>query len=99
MFLAKFKQVDSDVFTSDKNGNMPYMGEVLAGKAQGTIYNGTMFIRDGLEVNKLYLCDNFIDEKVPDLMQTRIISLVSLIEVKELRDQLGKAEIVIPAKE
>ena len=89
MFLAKFQQVTSDKFTADKNSNMPFIGEVLAGKATGTIYNGTMFVREGLEPNKLYLCDNHIDADFPDNVQTRIISIVSLLEVKELRDQLG----------
>jgi hypothetical protein len=99
MFLAKFQQVTSDKFTADKNNNMPFIGEVLAGKATGTIYNGTMFTREGLEPNKLYLCDNHIDEEYPDNVQTRIISIVSLLEVKELRDQLGAAKLEVSSPE
>jgi len=95
MFLAKFQQVTSDKFTADKNNNMPFIGEVIAGKATGTIYNGTMFQREGLEPNKLYLCDNHIDEEYPDNVQTRIISAVSLLEVKELRDQLGSPKLSV----
>jgi hypothetical protein len=99
MFLAKFQQVTSDKFTADKNNNMPFIGEVIAGKATGTIYNGTMFAREGLETNKLYLCDNHIDEEYPDNVQTRIISAVSLLEVKELRDQLGVAKLEVSTPE
>ena len=99
MFLAKFQQVTSDKFTADKNSNMPYIGEVIAGKATGTIYNGTMFVREGLETNKLYLCDNHIDEEYPDNVQTRIISAVSLLEIKALRDQLGSAKLEISSPE
>lgn len=93
MFLAKFQQVTSDKFTADKNSNKPFIGEVLAGTATGTIYNGTMFIREGLETNKVYLCDNHVDEAYPDNVQTTIISVVSLLEIKELRDQLGSAKL------
>jgi len=99
MFLAKFQQVTSDKFTADKNNNMPFIGEVLAGKATGTIYNGTMFVREGLEPNKVYLCDNHIDEEYPDNVQTRIISVVSLLELKELRDQLGVAKLDVKTPE
>jgi len=93
MFLAKFQQVTSDKFSADKNNNMPFIGEVLAGSATGTIYNGTMFIREGLETNKVYLCDNHVDEAYPDNVQTTIISVVSLLEIKDLRDQLGSAKL------
>ena len=93
MFLAKFQQVTSDKFSADKNNNMPFIGEVLAGSATGTIYNGSMFIREGLETNKVYLCDNHVDEAYPDNVQTTIISVVSLLEIKDLRDQLGSAKL------
>ena len=99
MFLAKFQQVTSDKFKADKNSNKPFIGEVLAGKATGTIYNGTMFIREGLLTNKLYLCDNHIDEDYPENVQTRIISEVSLLEVKALRDQLGAPVLEVSTPE
>jgi len=93
MFLAKFQQVTSDKFSADKNKNKPFIGEVLAGSATGTIYNGSMFIREGLETNKVYLCDNHVDEAYPDNVQTTIISVVSLLEIKGMRDQLGSAKL------
>jgi|VirMetMinimDraft_7_1064189.scaffolds.fasta_scaffold283395_1 hypothetical protein len=95
MFLAKFSEVNSTKFSTDKNGNMPFIGEVLAGKATGTIYNGTMFKRDGLEINKAYLCDNYVDEEYSNNVQVRIISLVSTTELVELSTQLGKATTVV----
>ena len=67
----------------------------LAGKATGTIYNGTMFKRDGLEINKAYLCDNYVDEEYSNNVQVRIISLVSTTELVELSTQLGKASTVV----
>jgi len=99
MFLAKFQQVNSDKFSADKNGNMPFIGEVLAGKATGTIYNGTMFQRENLLENRVYLCDNHIDSEYPDNVQTRIISEVSLLELQPLRTQLGEAKLEVSTPE
>lgn len=89
MFVAKFQQVKSDKFNADKNGNMPYIGEVLAGTSKGAILNGTMFERDGLEPQSLYACENFIDADYPENVQTRIISKVSVVEFMSLRTALG----------
>ena len=95
MFVAKFKQVDSPKFKADKNGNNPYIGEILSGTATGSIINGTMFIRDGLEENKQYLCQNVIEEyEGTEQVQTQVISLVSLVELKPLMDQLGPGRLV-----
>ena len=99
MFLAKFQQVTSDKFTADKNNNMPFIGEVIAGKATGTIYNGTMFQREGLHTNRVYLCDNHIAPEYPDNVQTRIIAEVSLLELQPLRTQLGEAVLEVSAAE
>ena len=95
MFIAKFQQATSDKFLADKNNNKPFIGEVIAGKATGTVYNGSMFVREGLETNKVYLCDNHIDEEYPENVQTRIISVVSLLEIKALADQLGAPSLTV----
>ena len=96
MFVAKFQQVtNSDVFTEDKNDNMPFIGDVLAGSSKGSIYNGSMFIREGLIPNKVYLCDNFVDEAYPKNVQTRIISEIPLLELQPLMTQLGSAKVVL----
>ena len=89
MFLAKFTQVSSDKFVADKNGQMPFIGTVLAGTARGTIINGTMFVREGLIPNKVYACDNFTDPNYPDNVQVQVVSEVSLLEYNSLRAQLG----------
>ena len=99
MFIAKFQQVTSDKFKADKHQVMPFIGEVIAGRATGTIFNGTMFHREGLQINKVYLCDNYVDKDYPDNVQTRIISEVSLLELQPLRTQLGEAVLEISSPE
>ena len=96
MFVAKFKQVDSPKFKADKNGNNPYIGEILSGTATGSIINGTMFHREGLEVNKAYLCQNTLVELEDgtEVLNTSVISAVSLIELKPLMDQLGPGRLI-----
>lgn len=94
MFIAKFNQVASDKFNADKNGNKPFIGEVLAGYARGTVINGTMFQRDGLQPNKLYACENTIDPEYPDNVQVKVIGEVSIIEFMSLRTQLGEGKFV-----
>ena len=96
MFIAKFKQVSSTKFSADKNGNMPFIGEILAGKAKGSIINGTMFLRDGLETNKQYLCQNSTEKyEGKDQVSTTVISVVSLLELMPLAEQLGKPELIV----
>ena len=89
MFIAKFNQTTGAPFVADKNTNMPFIGTIVAGQSNGSIINGTMFKREGLIPNKLYLCDNSVDPEYPDNVQTDVISEVSLLEFKELRAQLG----------
>ena len=92
MFLATFQQTTSDKFKSDKNSNKPFIGKVLAGTAQGTIINGTMFQRDGLLSNKAYLCQNVHSVyEGKDVVSTEVISEVSLLELTPLMTQLGTA--------
>ena len=99
MFLAKFQQVSSDKSDSDKNGNLPFIGEVIAGKATGTIYNGTMFQREQLETNVVYACDNYTDDDYPDNVQTRIITRVKSDELFPMMNQLGKGVLEISTPE
>ena len=90
MFVAKFQQVNSTKFSQDKNGNFPFIGEIIAGRATGSLINGTMFSREGLEPNKAYLCQNVIEEyEGTEQVRTTVISAVSLLELKPLMDQLG----------
>jgi hypothetical protein len=93
MFIAKFQQTTGSPFKQDKNGNYPFIGTVLAGVATGTIINGTMFMRDGLIPNALYLCENSVDEQYPDSVKVEIISIVPLLDFAALRTQLGAPKI------
>ncbi len=95
LFVAKFAQTNNEPFIADKNGNMPYIGQVLAGVANGSIINGTIFEREGLEPNKLYLCQNTVDEEYPDNVQTEVISTVSVTEFMDLRKSMGAGRIVL----
>jgi hypothetical protein len=96
MFIAKFQQITSEKFKSDKNSNKPFIGEILAGTATGSIINGTMFLREGLEPNKAYLCQNTHSEyEGRGQVSTTVISAVSLLELKPLMDQLGQGVLSI----
>lgn len=94
MFVAKFTPTSQAPFVSDKNGNFPFIGTVVAGTAQAAIMNGTMFKREALEPNTLYLCDNHIDEEYPDNVQTTVIAKVTISEFMELRTSLGAGKLV-----
>lgn len=104
MFVAKFNQVqsDSDKFTADKNSAMPFIGEVLAGKATGTLINGTMFIRNGLSSNKLYACENIVEDYenpvtgvVSPQVRVQVISEISVLEYVALKPTLGAPVLAI----
>jgi len=94
MFVAKFNQTSGAPFESDKHEVFPYIGTVLAGKATGSIINGTMFQREKLEENKMYLCDNHIDPEYPDNVQTTVISSLTVLEFMSVSKELGKASLV-----
>lgn len=98
MFVAKFSQTTGAPFIADNNGNFPYIGEVKAGTAKGTLINGTMFKRNGLSTDKLYACENFVDPEYPTNVQVEIVSAVSIVEYLELRTLLGAPRVTIGAK-
>lgn len=95
MFVAKFNRTSGEPFVADKNGNYPVIGTVTAGTATGSLMNGTMFQREGLEENQLYLCDNSIDPEYPDNIQTQVIGKVSVMEFVELRTKFGAPKITV----
>jgi hypothetical protein len=100
MFVAKFSQTNGEPFSSDKNGNMPFIGEVLAGKAKGTLINGTMFHREGLQPNKLYACENVEEEyEGRKQIRVRIIAEVSVIDYPQLRTALGAGKLEVSTSE
>ena len=100
MFVAKFNQTTSSPFQADKNGQMPFIGEVLAGTAKGTLINGTMFQRDGLQPNKLYFCDNIIEEyEGKDQVRVQVLSEVTPLDYIQLRVQLGAPKLSVGVAE
>lgn len=94
MFVAKFSQTQGEPFQADKNGNFPFIGEILAGTATGSIINGTMFQRNQLQPNKLYACENFVDPDYPQNQQVRVVCEVNVMEYMQLRTQLGAGKRV-----
>ena len=94
MFVAKFTPTSQAPFVADKNTNFPFIGTVVAGTAQACIMNGTMFKREALEPNTLYLCDNHVDPEYPDNVQTTVIAKVTISEFMELRTTLGSGKLV-----
>lgn len=98
MFVAKFNATSGAPFTSDKNGNFPFIGTVVAGKAKGSIINGTIFQREALKPNQLYLCDNSVDPEYPDNQQTNVIGEVTVMEFIQLGTQLGAPSVVTTAE-
>lgn len=94
MFVAKFTPTAQAPFVADKNTNFPFIGTVVAGTAQAAIMNGTMFKREALEPNTLYLCDNHVDPEYPDNVQTTVIAKVTISEFMELRTTLGSGKLI-----
>lgn len=97
MFIAKFSPTTGAPFNADKNGNMPMIGDVQAGTATGTLMNGTMFQREGLQPNKLYACENEIDPEYPTNVRVKVVAEVSVIEYLALKAQLGAPKVTIGA--
>lgn len=101
LFIAKFAQVSgSEHFEADKNGNLPFIGTLLAGKAKGTLINGTIFGREGLKVGQLYLCQNTTQENIdpdkPALINVEIVSEVSPLDFVAMSKDLGEPVLVRP---
>lgn len=103
MFIAKFSVVDNTngQFSPDKNGNLPLIGDVLAGTARASIVNGTIAQRENIEPNVMYLCDNeHRDYTNPDTgevskqIDVKIIAKVSVLEYAALRKELGTGKLV-----
>lgn len=99
MFVAKFNLTSGLPFIADRNGNYPAIGTVVAGKYHSSIINGTIFEREELITNTLYLCQNTIatdsdrlvitDSNGNDLYNVEIISKVSILELMGVQKELG----------
>lgn len=91
MFVATFQQVSSDKFKADKNGEMPFIGKLVAGKAKATLVNGSVFKTQNYIPNRLYACQNVttILEDGRTVQNVDIIAEVSVTELPALTAQLG----------
>lgn len=91
MFIAKFTQTtNDDYFNSNRHGVLPFIGEVFAGTSLGSIIDGTMFQRDGLNPHAMYACENYVDIDYPDNQKVRVLSEVSSLEYISLKPVLGE---------
>lgn len=97
-FVANFATVSAgaEQFNADKRGNLPVIGNVVAGKAIGSLINGTIFQSDNRKEGQLYLCENYIDDEYPDYPQTRIITEVTAVELITFRKELGEGKLIRP---
>jgi len=97
MFICKFNQVDenSSKFKPNRHGEMPFIGTVMAGTARGTLIDGTMFQREGLEANKLYACENTKETyEGNDQWRVQVISEVTVLEYVKLQKELGAGKLI-----
>ena len=91
MFIATFQQVSSDKFKADKNGEMPFIGKLVAGKAKATLVNGSVFKTQNYIPQRLYVCQNITTtlEDGRTVQNVDVIAEVSVAELPTLVAQLG----------
>ena len=99
MFVAKFNSTSGAPFAPDKNGNYPFIGSVICGKYHGSIINGSIFEREELAIQQLYLCQNTLatdsdglvitDSGDNQIYNTEVISKVTIPELIGVQKELG----------
>jgi hypothetical protein len=101
MFIATFQQVSSDKFKADKNGEMPFIGKLVAGKAKATLVNGSVFKTQNYIPQRLYICQNVTTtlEGGKVVQNVDIIAEVSATELPALVTQLGTPMLNLPTVE
>ena len=100
MFVATFQQVSSDKFKADKNGEMPFIGKLVAGKAKATLVNGSVFKTQNYLPNRLYACQNTTVELtnpttgvVTKVQNVDIIAEVSVVDLPALMVTCGAPKL------
>lgn len=87
----------SGTTTPDKNGKMPVMAQILAGKAPNrNVMSGTVSERAGFEVGKTYLAQvrlNGTDKDFGDDYSWIKIKELSALEVIDAQERLGEAQV------
>ncbi len=95
MFISKFNQVQSDKFTPNKHGQMPYIGTVVAGTAVATLIDATIFENGKNAEGQLYLCENgsrtYEGKEYPTV---DIVAPVTAMEFVQLRKELGAGKLI-----
>ena len=67
----------------------------MAGVARGTLIDGTMFQREGLEPNKLYACENTKETyEGKDQWRVQVIGEVTIFEYVKLQKELGAGKLL-----
>lgn len=102
MFICKFSQVSSDStkFKANRHGEMPMIGDILAGTAFGSIMDGTMFQRENLEEGKLYACENILSEyEGKKQWRVKIICPVTFSEFLAEYKKLGAGKLITTSVE
>ena len=115
VFVARFDVVNNKnaKFETDKNGNLPFIGTLLGGKAHSLIINGSVFKEQKLIPNKAYLCQNverpYTDESTGETkvgVDVQILSVLSPLEMIEALKEVGapidmsvKTEVAVEAGE
>lgn len=104
MFVAKFVQAQGAPFIADsKTMQYPFVGEVLAGEFHNSIINHSWFMKQGLEPQELYACENVYNEEYDnyDLKIVKKLSLLEYIAIKgslPASKRLGSAELSVASK-
>lgn len=98
MFVAVFDVVNNknNKFETDKNGNLPFIGTLLGGKARSLIINGSVFKEQKRIPGKAYLCQNVKRPYVDPVTQeskvgvdVQILTVLSPIELIEALKEVG----------
>lgn len=97
-FAASFSPVSatSEAFSPDKNGNMPFIGTLIAGPASATLINGTIFKRENYKVGQLYLCTNVESADNPGYDNVQIVAELSALELIKAKSELGEPVLIRP---
>jgi len=107
-FVAIFNTVNNKngKFTEDKNGNVPFIGTIVAGTAHTSLINGTVFKERNLIEGKAYWCT---EEKVvltdtkdgidKEVWNINVVGTVTPVEAMEMAKVLGAGKLIVTKAE
>ena len=104
-FVAIFNKVNNKngKFTEDKNGNLPLIGTIVAGKSHTSLINGSVFEERNLIEGSPYWCT---EEKVTvrtktgidaEVWNINVIGNVTPLQAMEMEKVLGAGKLIIDA--